>query len=191
MHDRVLTKQDNFAWGTDQPFPVLFGALGSSRRKILCQLLDRTRNRVHRSWFGSDIAFLGRCRELDGTCLKQGMLQVIQEIPRIFYSNTETNEIFGEASSSSGGRIDRSVSGIERFELDEIDEGGKVTYDMAHGMLINEFTHPKLTLIPQSLVPATILSLRVLSPVVKLSTAPAPSEIRSWISLSGWDSNPG
>ena len=81
MHDRMLAKQDNFARGANQPFPVLFGALDPGRRKVLCQLLDRTRNRVHRSWFGSDIAFLGRSRELDGTSLEQGMLQVIQEIP--------------------------------------------------------------------------------------------------------------
>jgi len=58
-------------------------------------------------------------------------------------------------------------------------------------MLIKEFTHPKLTLIPQSLVAPTILSLIVLSPVTKLSTAPGPSAMRSWISRFGWFYKPG
>jgi hypothetical protein len=50
---------------------------------------------------------------------------------------------------------------------------------MAQGMLMRELTHPKLTLIPHNLVAATIFSLNPLFPVVKLSTAPGPFEIRS------------
>ena len=79
----------------------------------------------------------------------------------------------------------------ERVECNRLNEGGNFAYDMTHGMLISEFTHPKLTLIPHNLVAATTFSLKPLSPVVKLRTAPDPWEIRSWISLSGWDSNPG
>jgi hypothetical protein len=53
------------------------------------------------------------------------------------------------------------------------------THDIRQGMLIRLLTHPKLTLIPQSLAAPTILSLKALSRVSKLKTAPAPLASRS------------
>jgi hypothetical protein len=57
----------------------------------------------------------------------------------------------------------------------ELGEMRDWTHDITQGILIRLLTHPKLTLIPHNLVPPTILSLAPTSPVVKLSTAPAPS----------------
>lgn len=65
------------------------------------------------------------------------------------------------------------------------------THDMRHGMLIKLLTHPKLTLIPQSLAAPTILSLSSLSAVSKLRTAPAPEARRSWMALPGCPASPG
>ena len=67
IYDRVLAKQDDFSRGADQPFSVLLGAFASNRREILCQLLDRTRNRIHSLLFDSDVALLGRGRELNSS----------------------------------------------------------------------------------------------------------------------------
>ena len=56
------------------------------------------------------------------------------------------------------------------------------TYDITQGMLISELTAPNETLIPQRRVAPTIRSLIVLSPVVKLRTAPGPEASRRWTS---------
>ena len=62
---------------------------------------------------------------------------------------------------------------------------------MRQGIEIKLLTAPKETLIPHSLVPPTILSLKALSSVTKLSTAPAPVAWPQWTSNFGWLFNPG
>lgn len=78
--------------------------------------------------------------------------------------------------SSGSPRAARTAGSIEAW-LHEKGEGEaeieeEAAHDMTQGMLMSEFTAPKLTEIPQRRVAPTMRSLSVLSPVVKLRTAP-------------------
>lgn len=103
MHDCVLAKEDDLARGADEPLPVLAGPGRVRVRIVQRELLDGAANRVRK-------AYVVICGERDGTSIEEGMLQVVNEIRRIFDTNAKADEILGEATGSTSSRVNRRVS---------------------------------------------------------------------------------
>ena len=109
---------------------------------------------------------------------EKGMLKVIDEVHRVFDTNTQANEVLRQATFRTQSRVDRCMAScVDVRETMKVERCG--TYDMTQGMLIRELTQPKETEIPQRRVAPTMRSESALSPVVKESTAPYPSALRS------------
>ena len=99
----MLAEEDDLARGADEPLPVLVRP-GSVRMRIVqCELFDGTTDGV----WEADVIVRS---ERDGTCIKEGMLQVVDEIRRILDADAETDEILRETPGSTRSRINRRVS---------------------------------------------------------------------------------
>jgi hypothetical protein len=124
------------------------------------------------------LVLISACRDSDCPSLEEGMLKVIDKVHRVFDTNTQANEVLGQATFRTQSRIDRCMAScVDVRETMKVERCS--TYDMTQGMLIRELTQPKETEIPQRRVAPTKRSESALSPVVKESTAPYPSALRS------------
>lgn len=181
MNNRMLPKENNLSRCANQPFFIIFLRLLPTHRILIeGKLLHGPADSLRK--VGSDIAMIRR--EANSASFKQCAFEIVEKIRRVLNAYAETDEILGETTLGTGSWVDGCVA-LQLSELTRRSEKIEGTYDITQGILIKEFTHPKLTLIPQSLVAPTILSLRALSPVVKLNTAPGPSAILSCTSLLG------
>lgn len=103
MHDRMLPEQNNFTGRTDKPFLIyLDGSLvsdGLMERKFLYGLVDCI-------WNANEVVGSNGY----GPSFKKGVLQVVEEIGRVFYFNTKTDEILRKTTCSTGCWVNGSVS---------------------------------------------------------------------------------
>ncbi len=171
MDHSVLSEQDNLARGADEPLPTILRARSTSFAER--ELLHGATNGV----WNTDIVVRG---EGNRSSLCKRMAEIVQQIRGVFDANAEADQILGKSASSPGSGVDRGVPGISSRQrqrvLDQTIGGWDLnlndTHDITQGMLIKLFTQPKLTLMPQRRVAATMRSLNSLSPVSKESTAP-------------------
>ena len=103
VHNCVLAEEDYLARGADKPLPVLAGPGRVRVRIVQRELLDGAADRVRK-------AYVVVCGERDGTSIEESMLQVVNEIRRIFDTNAKADEIFGQATGSTSSRVNRRVS---------------------------------------------------------------------------------
>lgn len=166
VHDRVLAEQDNFARRADEPL-----ALALVVRELLDGPADGRVLTVHERTDVMDLVRVGGGR--NGAPLEERALEVVKQVRRVLDTNTQADKVFRQAALGTRRGIDRSMStNSATMKIGRTSRKRRDTYDMTQGMLMSELTAPKLTLMPQSRVAPTMRSLRVLSPVVKLSTAP-------------------
>ena len=109
MNNCMFTKQDHFTRRTDEPLSVFLSSQLWAR--IEGQLLHSTADIVDLA--SEDVSFLLIGGKSDGACFEESTLKVVEEVGRVFYADAETDEIFWEATSSTSGWINGSVSKIK------------------------------------------------------------------------------
>ena len=99
------------------------------------------------------------------------MAEIVEQIRGVLDPDAEADQILRKTTSSPGGGVDGGVPRIANVNVNGMSNLSD-THDITQGILIRLFTQPKLTLMPQRRVAATIRSLSSLSPVSKERTAP-------------------
>lgn len=95
MNDSVFPEQNDFARGADEPFTIFSLPHLPHWLRIVSEFLHRTANGASSMTDSSTdkIVMVRACRNGDSTCLKEGMLKVIDEVRRVLDPNTQANEI--------------------------------------------------------------------------------------------------
>jgi hypothetical protein len=170
VNNGMFSKQNNLSWRADEPFAILSFP---RRMLIIGEFLDCAANSDSSAGIrGAHKLVLVSARgDGDSPGLEESMLKVIDEVHRIFNTNTQANKVLRQATFRTQSWVNGCVA-ICMDVRDTITVDRCVTYDMTQGMLIRELTQPKETEIPQRRVAPTMRSERALSPVVKESTAP-------------------
>lgn len=109
MYNGVLSEQDNLSWCADKPFAIL---LFPRWTFVISQFLHCTANsgssarngRAHKLML---ISAGGNC---DSSGLEKGMLKVIDEVHRVFDTNTQANKVLGQPTFRTYGGVNRCVA---------------------------------------------------------------------------------
>lgn len=92
MNDSMFPEQNDLARGADKPFTIFSPP---HWLRIISEFLHRAANGSSSMTDSSTdkIVMVGACRNGDSTCLKEGMLKVLDEVRRVLDPNTQANEI--------------------------------------------------------------------------------------------------
>ena len=106
IDDSVLTEQNDFPRGTNEPFPLIVAKNTFGRDLLSC-----LGNRIYFLGFDDSYISILNFIEFDRSSTKQCTFQIFQEIMRIFYPNAQPDEVLRKPTSSPCSRIDRCVPG--------------------------------------------------------------------------------
>ena len=98
MNDRMLAKQNDFPGRADKQLSTQ------------CQLLDCSTNRLSNTKDGRTDIFAFKGIKLDSAGGNKRTFQVVQEIMRVFDTNTQANEILWQTAGCASSRVDRCVA---------------------------------------------------------------------------------
>lgn len=97
MNDSMLSEQDNFSWRADEPFAIL---CFPRRMLIVGEFLYCAANSDSsaRERSAHKLVLISSGRDSDSPGLEERMLKIIDEVYRVFDTNTQANEVLRQAT---------------------------------------------------------------------------------------------